>query len=623
MPTISQLPIVEAVAATDQLPVSQDGVAKATSVSALLSGLQPVISVTEGALLGRHSLGPGGPEPVTVGTGLVMSKGTLQTTDAPLRVLDHGNDLERDDRVVVWNGSGLRTIPVAVLRAVHTAGRHISINQDGTISAVWPTAQDIGAATELDLAALPRATAVSAGDLLPLHRNGSLQAVTYDRLIGGITLDQAPTAAACQDSDSFWVGQDGPTLVRQSMSALWTWIASRLPEAHLSAVELSANTTLDRTVHNGRVLLCTSPLTLTPIIGNLGDGFHCEVINLSQGDVVLGSGIITASGQNVVAPRHCVQIRCFAYSGGIVVYAAEAGVTTQGPLLPPGAPTDVVATSVDSMSVTLSWTPPSTGSSPFSYSVRYRVPQAPSWTQAPGIWTTPTATIAGLAAGTAYELAVNAVNAAGASAASAPIVAQTISGTPLPGQVINVLAVGQDSSSIAVSWDAPTSGGIVASYTIQFRRQGVSVWSGNISGVTLQSHVVTGLTSGATYDLRVLASNPGGTGPASAVVSATTPATTGAVTSIQWNLAPSGPYAAGAGAIGMNVHVTPPSAAVRFGFSASASVRPTQWTSGIAVNTDLWGVYAPTPAAAGTWYAWAEGTDGSASTPWPTPFTVQ
>jgi hypothetical protein len=42
----------------------------------------------------------------------------------------------------------------------------------------------------------------------------------------------------------------------------------------------------------------------------------------------------------------------------------------------------------------------------------------------------------------------------------------------------------------------------------------------------------------------------------------------------------------------------------------------------VPVNSDLWGVYAPTPAAAGTWYAWAEGIDGSAPTVYPTPFTV-
>jgi hypothetical protein len=41
-----------------------------------------------------------------------------------------------------------------------------------------------------------------------------------------------------------------------------------------------------------------------------------------------------------------------------------------------------------------------------------------------------------------------------------------------------------------------------------------------------------------------------------------------------------------------------------------------------SVNTDLWGAYVSTPASAGTWYAWVEGTDGSTPTLYPTPFTV-
>ena len=40
------------------------------------------------------------------------------------------------------------------------------------------------------------------------------------------------------------------------------------------------------------------------------------------------------------------------------------------------------------------------------------------------------------------------------------------------------------------------------------------------------------------------------------------------------------------------------------------------------VNSDFWGVYAPTPASAGTWYAWVAGPDGSMPTVYPTPFTV-
>jgi hypothetical protein len=40
------------------------------------------------------------------------------------------------------------------------------------------------------------------------------------------------------------------------------------------------------------------------------------------------------------------------------------------------------------------------------------------------------------------------------------------------------------------------------------------------------------------------------------------------------------------------------------------------------VNTDLWGAYVTTPAPAGIWYAWVEGTDGSQQSVYPIAFTV-
>ena len=91
---------------------------------------------------------------------------------------------------------------------------------------------------------------------------------------------------------------------------------------------------------------------------------------------------------------------------------------------------------------------------------------------------------------------------------------------------------------------------------------------------------------------------------------------------IIWNYAPSGPYAHASGNIGVNVHVNPPSAAVQFGFSNSATNPPTSWTPGSYVNSDLWAAFVNTSATSGTWYAWAEGTDGSAPTVYPTAFTV-
>ena len=77
MPTISQLPSLADVTAADAIPVSQNGATHSVSVGALLASAQPAIISEPGTLLGRVSLGAGGPEPVTVGAGLVLNDGTL------------------------------------------------------------------------------------------------------------------------------------------------------------------------------------------------------------------------------------------------------------------------------------------------------------------------------------------------------------------------------------------------------------------------------------------------------------------------------------------------------------------------------------------------------------------
>jgi hypothetical protein len=124
------------------------------------------------------------------------------------------------------------------------------------------------------------------------------------------------------------------------------------------------------------------------------------------------------------------------------------------------------------------------------------------------------------------------------------------------------------------------------------------------------------------YDFEVLAVNAAGTGPVSSVATGSTTTAGTSVTSITWDTVPSGGYTNGNGAIGVNAHITPSSASVQFGFSASLTALPTSWTIGSYVNTDLWGAYVDTPSAAGTWFVWAEGTDGSTPTVYPTGFSV-
>ena len=92
-----------------------------------------------------------------------------------------------------------------------------------------------------------------------------------------------------------------------------------------------------------------------------------------------------------------------------------------------------------------------------------------------------------------------------------------------PGQVTNVNATAGYASA-SLSWNAPTSGDPVTTYTITpyigSTAQTPTTVTGNPAPTTA---VVSGLTNGTTYTFTVTASNPAGSGPESAQSNAVTP----------------------------------------------------------------------------------------------------
>ena len=87
MPTVPQLPAAPAVGPDDELMVSQGGQSVSVTTQVLLASTQPQLTLSGGTLLGRVSVGSGGPEVVPVGKGLVVAQGTLTadtTVVAPL-----------------------------------------------------------------------------------------------------------------------------------------------------------------------------------------------------------------------------------------------------------------------------------------------------------------------------------------------------------------------------------------------------------------------------------------------------------------------------------------------------------------------------------------------------------
>ncbi|WP_419757344.1 hypothetical protein [Acidisoma sp.] len=226
---------------TDTLPIDQGNGTNGVTLATLLAGQQPAIMTPTGSLLGRVSLGAGGPETISLGQGLVLTSGTISV---------------------------------------------------GSISA----------------------------------------------LLEGTTVDQLQPAAIAADSDLLAVDQGGPSLVRQTMAALWNYIDGKLPIATQRVVELTTNTVLDATAHNDAILVCSQPLTLSANFANMGSGFACDVLNLSAGAVTMGTGITGGSGTTSLPTQTGTRIVAVSYSGGNLVYwagpqtaaAASSSSTTSG-----------------------------------------------------------------------------------------------------------------------------------------------------------------------------------------------------------------------------------------------------------------------------------------------------
>ena len=519
MPTISQLPSAQTISATDSVPISQAGSAHSVSLGTLLASTQPAIMIGQGNLLGRSSLGPGGPEEIVVGSGLLLNASTLQATPPDYTALPTAAGLVASHSAVITNGgTSAQLLCLSALRGLFSGGSNVSIDPSGVISA---SGSGSGSARAIDT--LTATATAAAQDLIGISQSGTDRAIAYANLINGQTIDMAQPAAAVADGDSFWVAQGGNAMAAQTFSALWPWIVTKLLSVKVPVVEITTNRTLDGTVHNGRILVCSQAVTLTPVAANMGSGFQCEIINLSAGTISFAGSVISSAGVSSLVPGQAATLRCLTYSGGTVLYLFMGD----------------------------------------------------------------------------------------GSAISA-----------IPGQISALSASTQTSSSVTLSWHAPSSGGTPSNYTVQYRIAGAGNWAAAPSGGSGLSQTIANLTASTAYDFSVVATNAGGSGLISTILTTSTSAPAGAVTSIAWNLAPSGSYAHGAGAIGVNAHVTPATAAIRFGFSSSATIAPSSWTAGANVNTDLWGGYVPTPSTAGPWYAWASGTDGSGATVYSTAFTV-
>ena len=171
MPTIPQLPAATQINADDELPLSQGGVTRSVTVGDLLVGTQPALTVSSGTLLGRVSLGAGGPEPVSVGIGLAVSSGALAATGGEIAGFPENASIAPGDQMVLNSGGRPALVPAAALRALYSPGANVSIDGNGVISASMP----------LSTATTPGAVIPAAG--LALGSNGAIT-VNYGTVAG-------------------------------------------------------------------------------------------------------------------------------------------------------------------------------------------------------------------------------------------------------------------------------------------------------------------------------------------------------------------------------------------------------------------------------------------------------
>ena len=200
MPTIPQLPSATQTGAQDEIPISQGGVTRAVTVAELLSGTQPLIEVMSPCVLGRASLGPGGPEALSIGLGVGLQGAALVATGG-----DHGSFAQEtsfaaNDEVIV-NAAGVpKRLPIFAVRTLFSAGSNISLGSTGVISAVTDPSvtgtlssltQSVTSA-QANIATL--SSKIPAGGFASLNSNGQVTApIAGDASLATVTA--APGAA--------------------------------------------------------------------------------------------------------------------------------------------------------------------------------------------------------------------------------------------------------------------------------------------------------------------------------------------------------------------------------------------------------------------------------------------
>ena len=76
-------------------------------------------------------------------------------------------------------------------------------------------------------------------------------------------------------------------------------------------LELTKDTTLSGGTHDGAILVCSQPVTLTPAFVDMGSSFACTIVNLSCGRVTFAPGITTSNGFRTLPTGQLAELHAF------------------------------------------------------------------------------------------------------------------------------------------------------------------------------------------------------------------------------------------------------------------------------------------------------------------------
>ena len=204
---------------------------------------------------------------------------------------------------------------------------------------------------------------------------------------------------------------------------------------------------------------------------------------------------------------------------------AKASIAALASASVPAAPTSLIATAGDG-EVSVAFTAGADGGSAIT-NYEFSTNDGNSWTAFDPAVTASPAVISGLTNGTAYSLRLRAVNAAGNGAAS-----DAVSATPrtLPSAPTSLVATAGD-GQVSVAFTAGADGGsAITNY--EFSMNDGNSWTAFDPAVSASPAVISSLTNGTAYSLRLRAVNAAGNGAASDAVSATPRTTPSAPTAL-------------------------------------------------------------------------------------------